>query len=43
MADSLLDTAIANWGPRFIANGVDAGDFSRITADLASWDEWCAA
>ena len=42
MADSLLDTAIANWEPRFTANGVDASDYAAITAGLASWDDWCA-
>ncbi len=43
MSDALLDTAIANWGPRFTANGVDASDYSLITASLHSWSEWCAA
>ena len=42
MTDALLDTAIANWEPRFTANGVDASDYARITASLDSWDEWCA-
>jgi dienelactone hydrolase len=43
MADSLLDTAIANWGPRFTANGVDASDFQRLTSTIERWDDWCAA
>jgi hypothetical protein len=34
MADVLLETAVANWGPRFTANGVDASDYARITAPL---------
>jgi dienelactone hydrolase len=41
MADSLLDTAIANWGPRFTANGVDASDYAAITSGLGEWDDWC--
>jgi len=41
MADALLDTAIANWEPRFTANGVDASDYARITASLSTWDDWC--
>jgi 2,6-dihydroxypseudooxynicotine hydrolase len=43
MADVLLETAIANWEPRFTANGVDASDYARITKGLESWDEWCGA
>ena len=43
MADALLDTAIANWQPRFTANGVDASDYAVITASMTSWDDWCAA
>lgn len=42
MADALLETAIATWGPRFTANGVDASDYARITSSLRAWDEWCA-
>jgi len=43
VADDLLTTAIAHWGPRFTANGVDASDFANITAPLQSWAEWCHA
>lgn len=43
MADDLLATAVANWGPRFTANGVDASDYARITHDLEHWNDWCAA
>jgi 2,6-dihydroxypseudooxynicotine hydrolase len=43
MADVLLETAIANWEPRFTANGVDASDYARITKGLTSWQEWCSA
>ncbi|MFI5036348.1 MAG: alpha/beta hydrolase family protein [Acidimicrobiales bacterium] len=43
MADNLLETAIANWGPRFTANGVDASDYQRLTGSIERWDDWCAA
>jgi dienelactone hydrolase len=41
--DVRVQAAIDNWYPRFVANGVDINDFQRITADLESWDQWCAA
>ncbi len=43
MTDALLETAIANWQPRFVANGVDASDFAHIVARLGRWEDWCAA
>lgn len=43
MTDILLDTAIANWEPRFTANGVDSSDYARITRSLERWDDWCRA
>jgi len=43
MTDTLLETAVANWGPRFTANGVDASDYQRITAPLTDWSQWCGA
>lgn len=41
MADVLLETAVSNWEPRFTANGVDPSDFTRITAGLEHWNDWC--
>jgi dipeptidyl aminopeptidase/acylaminoacyl peptidase len=41
--DSRVTTAIEHWAPRFTANGVDPGDFSRVTAAIGAWDGWCAA
>jgi dipeptidyl aminopeptidase/acylaminoacyl peptidase len=41
--DDRLAVAISHWAPRFTTNGVTAADFERITRDLPSWDEWCAA
>ncbi len=41
VADERVQSAIAHWAPRFIANGVDASDFSRVTAGIARWEDWC--
>ncbi len=43
LTDALLETAIANWQPRFVANGVDASDFVHIVSRLGRWEDWCAA
>ena len=41
--DPRVDTAIAHWAPRFIANGVPLADFQEVTGALADWDDWCTA
>ena len=38
MPDARVQAAIENWGPRFIANGVDYNDFIRITTAITRWD-----
>ncbi len=43
MADAAVESAIANWGPRFTAQGVDPGDFSRVTAGIERWEDWLDA
>jgi Esterase FrsA-like len=43
MPDRRVTTAIDHWAPRFIANGVDAADFTRVTAAVDDWSGWCAA
>ena len=43
MADAQVNSAIANWGPRFTAQGVDPGDFARVTGGIESWKEWLGA
>jgi len=43
MADVLVETAVANWEPRFCSNGVEVSDYARITKDLEHWNDWCAA
>ncbi len=41
MPDERVQAAIANWAPRFIAQGVDYNDFFRTTARVEKWDAWC--
>jgi dipeptidyl aminopeptidase/acylaminoacyl peptidase len=43
MPDQRVNAAISHWAPRFIANGVDPGDFARVTESIDTWDQWCAA
>jgi pimeloyl-ACP methyl ester carboxylesterase len=40
VADQRVQAAIANWGPRLIANGVDYNDFVRTTAGIVRWHQW---
>ena len=41
--DELVASAVAHWGARFTTNGVTAADFTRITAGIERWDDWCGA
>nr|MDT0659458.1 YqiA/YcfP family alpha/beta fold hydrolase [Micromonospora sp. DSM 115978] len=41
--DDRVASAVANWAPRFTANGVTVADFQRITAGVERWTDWCAA
>ncbi len=43
MPDEAIASAIANWGPRFTAQGVDPNDFARVTAPLERWEDWLDA
>jgi hypothetical protein len=43
MTDALIASAIAHWGPRFVANGVSLTDFEEVTASIAGWNDWCKA
>lgn len=43
MPDARIQAAIANWAPRFIAQGVDYNDFQRTTATLEHWEQWLDA
>ncbi len=39
--DESVQSAIDNWAPRFVANGVDINDFQRVTNSIERWDDWC--
>ncbi|MBV9232078.1 MAG: alpha/beta hydrolase [Chloroflexi bacterium] len=39
--DARVQSAIDNWAPRFVANGVDINDFQRVTNSVEHWDDWC--
>ena len=41
--DARVQTAIDNWGPRLIANGIDYNDFVRTTSEIERWDQWLDA
>jgi pimeloyl-ACP methyl ester carboxylesterase len=43
MPDARVDAAVANWAPRFVAQGVDFNDFRRTTAGIETWAEWLPA
>ena len=43
MADSRVQSAIAHWAPRFVANGVPLTDFEEVTGELERWEDWCGA
>ncbi|OGL16702.1 MAG: hypothetical protein A3G97_15095 [Candidatus Rokubacteria bacterium RIFCSPLOWO2_12_FULL_69_21] len=38
-----MEAAIANWAPRFTAQGVDPNDFASTTQGLERWDQWLDA
>jgi pimeloyl-ACP methyl ester carboxylesterase len=41
--DERVASAIAHWAPRFVTNGVDYGDFQRVTSSVETWAEWLPA
>ena len=43
MPDAQVASAIANWGPRFTAQGVDPNDFARVTGGIERWEDWLGA
>ena len=43
MPDPRIEAAVANWAPRFLAQGVDPNDFQRVTAPLERWEQWLDA
>lgn len=43
MPDERVRAAIANWAPRFVAQGIDYNDFVRTTSGIERWEEWLDA
>jgi 2,6-dihydroxypseudooxynicotine hydrolase len=43
VSDAQIQATIANWEPRFVANGVDVNDFHRIAKSVSTWPEWLPA
>lgn len=43
MAESQLQSALAHWAPRLIANGIPLSDFQDVTGSLSGWGDWCKA
>jgi pimeloyl-ACP methyl ester carboxylesterase len=41
--DERIEAAVANWAPRFTAQGVDPNDFARVTGPLERWEQWLGA
>ncbi len=41
MADELLKSAIENWGPRFVTNGIDYSDYRKLVTTIDNWSQWC--
>jgi dipeptidyl aminopeptidase/acylaminoacyl peptidase len=42
-SDPRVQSAIAHWAPRFVANGVALTDFEEVTTSVEKWDDWCRA
>lgn len=38
--DPLVESALKNWAPRFMANGIEYSDFVRTMDKIERWDEW---
>jgi 2,6-dihydroxypseudooxynicotine hydrolase len=43
MTDSKVQAVVANWYPRFLANGIDYFDLSRTLDAVDGWDDWADA
>ena len=42
-SDSQLQSALAHWAPRLIANGIPLTDFQDVTGSMTAWGDWCRA
>jgi dipeptidyl aminopeptidase/acylaminoacyl peptidase len=43
VTDPKLEAVVANWYPRFLANGIDWFDLTRTLDAVAGWDDWADA
>jgi dipeptidyl aminopeptidase/acylaminoacyl peptidase len=43
MTDAKVQAVVANWYPRFLANGIDFFDLSRTLDAVDGWDDWADA
>jgi dipeptidyl aminopeptidase/acylaminoacyl peptidase len=43
MPDARVQSAIDNWAPRMVTQGVDYNDFVRTTARIERWEQWLDA
>ena len=43
MSRGKVDAVVANWFPRFLANGLDYLDVQRTLANVEDWDDWAPA
>ncbi len=43
MPDARVQSAIDNWAPRMVTQGIDYNDFLRTTARIERWEEWIGA
>ena len=43
MTDAKVQAVVANWYPRFLANGIDYFDLSRTLDAVDGWDDWADA
>ena len=41
--DERLQSVVANWSARFVANDIDPLDVERTLADVTTWDDWAGA
>jgi hypothetical protein len=43
MTSDKVDAVVANWYPRFLANGIDYFDLQRTLDGIAGWSTWAPA
>jgi 2,6-dihydroxypseudooxynicotine hydrolase len=43
ITDPKVDAVVANWYPRFLANGIDWFDLTRTLDAISGWDDWADA